>query len=85
MSVPSEFGEDDVKVIVQLAEGKSLTPEELLGYCEDRMAYFMVPRYIEFVQQFPRTETDRIRKLELKSIHEGVWDRERTGYQLKRT
>jgi crotonobetaine/carnitine-CoA ligase len=76
--VPSELGEDDVMAAVVLKAGQTLDPAELVRHCEERMAKFMVPRYIEFRQELPKTETHRIQKSGLK--HDGVgsntWDRE---------
>ncbi|MFC1863416.1 hypothetical protein ACFL1Z_05635, partial [Thermodesulfobacteriota bacterium] len=39
-AVPSELGEDDVMASVVLKPGEALSPEELIAYCNDRMAYF---------------------------------------------
>lgn len=77
--VPSELGEDDVMVVVVLREGQSLTPEELIAHCETRMAKFMVPRYIEFRDSLPKTETHRVQKSVLKrqAVTANTWDRER--------
>ena len=63
-----------------------MTPEELLDYCQDRMAYFAIPRYVEFVKEFPKTPNQKIEKYKLREhgIHAGVWDRERAGYKVKR-
>ncbi len=79
VAVPSELGEDDVKVVVQLKPGESLTPEELAEFCEKNMARFMVPRYIEFIEEFPKTQSAKIKKDELKEVSEKTWDREKTS------
>ncbi len=84
VGVPSELGGQDVKVLVQLRKGHTLVPEQLIEYCEQRMAFFMVPRYIEFVDEFPRTTTGEILKRDLKIITAETWDRERAGYTIKR-
>lgn len=86
IAVPSELSEDEVKVVVVLKEGEQLSPEELVEFCEQRMAYFMVPRFIEFRAALPKTPTQRVEKYKLQS--EGnkpeTWDREKAGYQLSR-
>ena len=83
--MPSELGEDDVKVFVVLREHQQLKPEDLLTYCEERMAYFMVPRYVQFIKELPKTATERIEKYKLREMGVGnAWDREMTGYKLKR-
>jgi crotonobetaine/carnitine-CoA ligase len=76
--VPSELGEHDVMAIVVLKEGQTLTPEQLLTHCEERMAKFMVPRYIEFRDSLPKTGTHRVQKGALKreGVGPNTWDRE---------
>jgi carnitine-CoA ligase len=79
-AVPSELAEDDVKVVAVLRDGASLAPEELVAFCEQRMAGFMVPRYVELRTTLPLTETGRVHKFKLRE--EGIgsaWDRERAG------
>ena len=86
LPVKSEVGEDEVMVSVTLKPGQRLAPEQLLAHCEERMAYFMVPRYLRFMEELPKTPTERILKYRLRE--EGVtpdtWDREKAGYKLKR-
>jgi crotonobetaine/carnitine-CoA ligase len=44
VAVPSEFSEDEVLVVVSLAEGATLDPAELITFVATRAAHFMVPR-----------------------------------------
>jgi len=86
IGVKSEVGEDEVKIVVVLKEGESLAPEELLAFCEPRMPYFAVPRYIEFVDSLPKTPNEKIQKAKLREagITKNTWDRESIGYKVKR-
>ena len=47
----------------------------------------MVPRYFRLMETLPRTPTNKIRKVEIRSqgVTEDVWDREVAGMRLKRT
>ena len=83
---PSEVGEDEVRVVVVLREGETLAPEELLAWCEPRMASFMVPRFVEFRPSLPKTPTARVEKYRLRQdgLSPGTWDREQAGYRLQR-
>jgi len=78
IAVPYEWGEDEVKVVVVRKPGASLTHEELAGFLVQTMPRFMVPRYIEFVDQLPKTPTEKVRKVELREIgvNEKTWDRQ---------
>lgn len=86
VAVPSEVGEDEVKVCVVLKPGAALSHEELIGHCNDRMPYFAVPRYVEFMESLPKTPTDRVEKYKLKKagITLNTWDREKAGIQVAR-
>lgn len=86
VAVPSELGEDEVKICIVLKPGATLIPEELIKYCNDRMPYFAVPRFVEFMESLPKTPTDRVEKYKLKQagITTNTWDREKAGVQVTR-
>lgn len=83
-AVPSELGEDEVKACVVLRPGAQLPPEALLDFCRGRMAYYAVPRYIEIVDEIPKTATHRVQyeTLRQRGVTPQTWDREKAGYQL---
>ena len=78
--------EDEVKICVVLKEGLKLSAEELIRYCKDRMAYFMVPRYVEFMKEFPKTPNQKIQKFILRDqgVTAGTWDREKSDIKVGR-
>ncbi|MFC1917069.1 AMP-binding protein [Chloroflexota bacterium] len=86
IGVPSDVGEEDIKVLVRLKGKQILKPEELLAFCEEKMTWFMIPRYVEFVQDLPKTSTDKVEKFKLKDNwkNSNTWDREAASYKLKR-
>jgi crotonobetaine/carnitine-CoA ligase len=85
IAVKSEHSEDEIKVAIKLRPGCRVSPEELISYLEPRMAYFMIPRYIEFFEEFPKTPTQRIQKTELRKTGiQNAWDREKAGIKIKK-
>ena len=84
--IKSELGEDEVMVAIVLKPGETMKPEEILDFCQGKMAYFMIPRYIDFVEKLPKSEVHRIMKRFLKDrgISETTYDREKAGYIVKR-
>ncbi|HUG04668.1 MAG TPA: AMP-binding protein, partial [Steroidobacteraceae bacterium] len=86
VGVPSEVGEEEVKAVVVLKEGQKVTAEELVRWCEPRMAYFAIPRYIAFRESLPKTPSERVEKFKLKDegITADCWDREKAGIILQR-
>lgn len=67
-AVPSEMTEDEIMASVKLVEGEKLSGREIFDFLQDKLAKFAIPRYIRIIDDFPRTETFRIKKGELKSI-----------------
>jgi crotonobetaine/carnitine-CoA ligase len=57
--VPSELSEEEVKVAVVLRNGAGLTEAELRDYCAGRMATYMIPAYVDFRNEIPKTATGK--------------------------
>jgi carnitine-CoA ligase len=86
LGVPSEHGEEDVRIFVVPKDGMTLTPEELIAFLTPRMPHFMVPRFVDIVDTLPRTQTGKVRKVEMRGapISAETWDREKSGLRPKR-
>jgi crotonobetaine/carnitine-CoA ligase len=86
LAVKSDLGEDEVMVCLTLNPGEKLSSTELISYCEERMAYFMIPRYVRIMGKMPKTSTEKIQKYQLREqgVTADTWDREKAGYTLKR-
>ena len=81
----SEVWGEEVKLVIVRREGSKIDPAGIIAFCDERMAYFMVPRYIEFVQSIPRTGgSGRPVKEQMKPITANTWDRVREGVKIKR-
>ena len=65
VGVPSELSEDEVKIVVVPLEGATIVPSELIAWCGERMAYFMVPRFVQTVPELPKTPTGKVEKYRL--------------------
>ena len=64
--VRSELGEDDVAIAIVLRSGHYLSEVDLINYYSGGMAYFMVPRYIRWVSDLPRTLSHKVQKFKLR-------------------
>jgi crotonobetaine/carnitine-CoA ligase len=78
IAVPSDLGEDDVKIVVVRKPNAALSAPELIDYLVPKTPRFMVPRYVEFVDELPKTPTDRVQKAMLRAagITACTWDRD---------
>ena len=62
VGVPSELGEEDVKAFLQTEAGRPVDIDAIVTWCSERLPPFKRPRYVEFVDRFPLTETKKIAK-----------------------
>jgi crotonobetaine/carnitine-CoA ligase len=69
IGVPSDLTEEDVKTVIVLRPGEALTAAEVREFCRSRMAKFMVPEHVEFVDEIPKTPTGKPEKYKLVAAH----------------
>jgi fatty-acyl-CoA synthase len=60
-----KFGEE-IAACIKLKEGESATVEEIQQYCRGQLAYFKIPRYVRFIDEFPMTVTGKVQKFMLR-------------------
>jgi len=86
VGVPAEMGEEEVKAVVVPKVGRSITEAELIRWCESRLAYFAIPRYVAVRENLPKTPSERVEKYKIKAegITTDCWDREAAGIVLHR-
>jgi crotonobetaine/carnitine-CoA ligase len=84
--VRSELAEDEVMAAIVLRPGEQVSYAALLDYCQPRMPYFAVPRFLEFVEALPATENGKVTKYKLRErgVTAASWDREKAGYKVQR-
>ena len=81
-----EGGEQEVMAVIRLVDGATLEPAVLLEFLRGHLPPYMLPRYVRFVTDFPRTPTQKIEKYRLREagITGDTWDRERAGVSVRR-
>jgi carnitine-CoA ligase len=84
--VPGELGEDEVLACVVPRPGTAPDPADLVRFCEPRLAYFAIPRYVELVDELPLTANGKVEKYRLRErgVGERTWDRDAAGVELVR-
>lgn len=78
--VRSELAEDEVMATLVARPGMVLMPTDLVSFCENRLPYFAIPRYIDIVADLPRTENGKVQKFKLRDqgVNVSTWDRQST-------
>jgi len=85
VGVPSPLGEEDVKAFVQLKPSTTADPRELFLFCAENLPFFMVPQYIEFIDEIPKTANQKAQRFALRGRTGGrVYDRDQLGVALRK-
>ena len=86
VGVKDDAGNDEIKIFLVCGAEQSVAAPDMLEFLAGRMAHFMVPRYYEFVPDLPKTDTGRVKKVDLRSRPngDGAWDLVAAGYQMSR-
>src|ERR687893_24875 len=64
--VPDQKYGEKVAAAVKLREGSGLTAEVVQDYCRENIAYYKVPEYVDFVEEYPMTASGKIQKYKLR-------------------
>ena len=66
IGVPDDRYGEELMAWVRLAEGASLSEEELREFCADKIAHQKVPRYLHVAEEFPMTVTGKVQKYKMR-------------------
>ena len=66
IGVPDRHYGEELCAWVRLRDGESATAEQIRAFCQGQIAHYKVPRYIEFVSDFPMTITGKIQKFVMR-------------------
>ena len=75
VGVPSELGEEDVKLVVVPEPGKTIDPAALQRHCQATLPDFCQPRYLEILDELPKGATHKVTKPQLRDTEgRGILD-----------
>ena len=78
--------EAELKVVVVRKPGSDLAAEPLARFVAENAPRFLVPRYIEFLEELPMTPTQRVQKYKLRQrgVTADTWDAKTAGFVVPR-
>ena len=68
IGVPDERTIEEVCACIKLKPNETMDQKELQLYCKDKISSFKIPRYVQFVNDFPMTVTGKVQKNVLREI-----------------
>ena len=69
IGVPDDEWGESVKAVVQLRDGSRATAEELIAFCDRRLAGYKKPRSVDFVDELPRDAAGKLLKRKLRDTY----------------
>ena len=68
VGVPDSYRGETVKAFIVTREGESLSEEEIIQYCKDKMAPYKVPKVVEFIDELPKSAVGKILRRKLRDM-----------------
>ncbi|TQK63592.1 fatty-acyl-CoA synthase [Brevibacillus sp. AG162] len=66
VGVPDAKYGEQVLACIRVKPHETLSEEEVRNYCEGKIAHYKIPRYIQFVDEYPMTASGKIQKFKLR-------------------
>ncbi|MEG0193292.1 MAG: AMP-binding protein [Stenotrophomonas sp.] len=87
-AVKTSTNDEEVAAVIVAKPNAKVTHAEIIEHCRRNMAYFMVPRYLQFRPLLPTTANLKIEKYRLQDDFQQdiaiAWDREAAGISVTR-
>src|SRR5439155_23902294 len=68
VGVPDAYYGEQVMAWVKVKPSQSMTAEELQAFCHGQIMDYKIPRYVKFVEDFPKTVTGKVQKYRMREI-----------------
>jgi len=68
VGIPDPYRGETVKAFVVLKPGETMTEEEVIKYCQEKLAKYKVPKMVEFMTSLPKSGVGKILRKELRAM-----------------
>ncbi len=68
IGVPDAYSGERIKAFVVLKPGMTATADEILAYCKENLVKYKVPKYVEFVDDLPKSAIGKILRKEIRRM-----------------
>ena len=66
IGIPHELTGESVKIFVVKMPGVDLDEEQIIDYCRDKLTAYKMPKYVEFLDELPKSTVGKILRRELR-------------------
>ena len=64
-------GNENVKLFISKVPGKNLNTEEVIDYCKKYLTGYKIPKFVEFIDEIPKSNVGKILRRKLRDIENG--------------
>jgi long-chain acyl-CoA synthetase len=68
VGIPDPYRGETIKAFVVLKPGETLTEEEVIKYCGEKLAKYKVPKKVEFMASLPKSGVGKVLRKELRAM-----------------
>jgi long-chain acyl-CoA synthetase len=68
IGVPDTHSGERIKAFIVMKEGETATAEEIIEYCKENLTRYKIPKYVEFVDDLPKSAVGKILRKELRAM-----------------
>lgn len=65
---PDPRSDEEVCVWIKTRPGAQLTQQDVLAFCQGKIAYFKIPKYVKFVDVMPTNANGKVLKYKMLEI-----------------
>jgi crotonobetaine/carnitine-CoA ligase len=80
VAVPAdqEAGEDEVMAFIVTSNEREVSADDIWTFCDNRLPYFAIPRFLQFLDELPKTPSEKIQKAILRAtgVNSDTFDRD---------
>lgn len=68
VGIPDAYRGETLKAFITPMPGETLTPEEVISFCKEKLAPYKVPKIIEFMDELPKSTVGKVLRRKLKEM-----------------
>jgi fatty-acyl-CoA synthase len=66
IGIPDPVLNETITACVQLNDGESCEPSEIIDFCKGKIANYKIPKHVKFVDDFPMSTSSKVQKFKLR-------------------
>ena len=70
IGVPDPIMGEEIKAYIVIREGEKVSEDDIIKHCQEHLAKYKTPKYVEFMDALPRNPIGKIMRKKLRELHD---------------